>query len=64
MNTKAVAEAGMPPDGSYRGEWGGYQAKCDVGGETFKFKTEVGIRTPRAEAVISVFHGEVVVTTV
>jgi len=45
------------PDGTYKGIWGGYNVKFDVNGIQYEAKTHIGIRTMRAECIVTSVDG-------
>ena len=50
------------PNGSYSAVWGGYEIKANIRGITYRFRTDVGIKTPRAECTLTVLDGDISVT--
>jgi len=41
------------PHGTYKGVWGGYTVRVTVDHTQFELKTDVGIRTPNADCVVT-----------
>ena len=50
-----------PPDGRYPAIWGGYCGRFVHDGHQWEAQTKIGIRTPRAPAVVTIENGEITV---
>jgi len=63
MNTTARecrrVENATPPEGIYRGTWGGYLVRFSAGADWYEAKTITGIRTPSAKCRVIVESGEI-----
>jgi len=63
MNTTAQecrrVENATPPEGIYRGTWGGYLVRFCAGADWYEAKTNAGIRTPSAKCRVIVESGEI-----
>lgn len=52
------------PCGDFPGVWGGYQVHVTIGSTQYRLETTEGIRTPRADCIVHIRHGDITVETV
>jgi hypothetical protein len=50
-----------PNNGTYLGIWDGYQVTFYDGNKTFIGKTDIGIRIPKAECIVTINDKEMIV---
>jgi len=49
----------VPPDGEYKGFWGGYNVRFTINDQNFEFESESGVRGMNIPVIVSVKNGVV-----